>query len=50
MGSRNSQPVNQVLPRVSVIGAIDSFGKVYLAISQANTDTNMMKLFMNELI
>ena len=36
--SRNSRNIKGVSPRLSLIVAIDNFGSIYMALSQANTD------------
>ena len=40
---------HQVNPRITLIGALDTQGDLYLAISQANTDNSTMKLFLTSL-
>ena len=37
-------------PRISVILAIDSFGQSYLSLTQANSNSSMMEIFMQELV
>ena len=45
----NSIEERDVKPRISLIGAIDTEGDVYLALTQVNTDTDIMKLFLSKL-
>ena len=42
--------MNPVKPRVSLIVAMDNFGAVYITICQANTDDDIMKVFLIELV
>lgn len=37
-------------PRISLLLAIDNFGETYLALSQANTDTETFTLFIRDLV
>ena len=37
-------------PRISLIAAIDTDGKLYYALTQVNTNTDVMKLFMWHLV
>jgi len=39
-----------VTPRLALIAALDTDGNVYYSLSQSNTDTDMMMLFMRHLI
>jgi len=39
----------QVLPRISLILALDTNGKMWAALTQVNTDTNVMTLFLQYL-
>ena len=45
-----SVPMQTVSPRLSVIAAIDTDGHVWFALTQANTDSNVMLLFMRSLM
>jgi hypothetical protein len=46
----NSIPVKKVRPRITLIIALDSAGEIYCSLLQANSDSDTMRLFMNELI
>ena len=48
-GLSNSIPTLQVNPRISILAAIDNYGAIYVSLSQANTSSAMMKLFLWEL-
>ena len=37
-------------PRIALIGAIDTEGDIYLALTQVNTDTEIMKLYLSKLV
>ena len=50
IGNKQSQSMNPVRPRVSLIGAVSTNGEVFLSLCQANTDSEIMKLFSLELI
>ena len=39
-----------VTPRLSLLAALDTSGNVYYSLSQANTDSDMMMMFMQHLI
>ena len=41
---------NTVTPRLSLLAALDTSGNVYYSLSQANTDSDMMMMFMQHLI
>ena len=41
--------LNSVIPRVSVIAALDTEGNIWFTLSHANTDSNMMALFFQYL-
>jgi hypothetical protein len=49
-GMTNSVPVKKVRPRITMIVALDSTGEIYCSLLQANSDSDTMRLFMNELI
>lgn len=49
-GQKNSQTMVQLNPRISVIIAIDSFGKLYISFSQGNNNATTMELFVRDLI
>ena len=40
----------QIEPRISLITAFDTNGKLWWALTQANTDTNVMSMFINQLV
>ena len=46
---RGNTVLNVVTPRVSLIAAIDTDGNVWFTLSHANTDSNMMTLFLYHL-
>ena len=47
--SRSNATLNSVIPRVSMIAALDTDGRVWFALSHAATDSNMMALFLQRL-
>ena len=47
-GQGNST-LNAVQPRVSMIAALDTEGMAWYTLSHANTDSNMMTLFLHHL-
>jgi hypothetical protein len=49
-GMSNSIPVKKVRPRITMIVALSSRGEIYCSLLQANSDSDTMRLFMNELI
>ena len=49
-GTTNSVPTKSVAPRISMIMALDSDGIVYACLTQVNTDSTMMKLYLKELV
>jgi len=42
--------VKQVVPRISLIAALDNFGEIYLSFTMANTDSKIMALYIRELV
>jgi hypothetical protein len=46
----NSSEECQISPRISIIAGIDTNGEVYVALTQVNTNTNVMKLYMWHLV
>ena len=46
----NSLPIHAVSPRLSCIVAIDTDGRVYFALTQVNTDSDIFMLFMKRLM
>ena len=49
-GVSNSMSVKKVSPRITLIVALDSEGKIYASLLQANSDTDTMLIFLTELI
>ena len=52
-GERNGEGnsiLNSVSPKLSMITAIDTEGHVWFSLSQANTDSNMIVLFVKSLV
>ena len=45
-----SLPVKKVSPRITLIVAIDTLGKLYASLLQANSDGDTFQLFMSELV
>ena len=50
IGKPNSVPKKNVTPRISMITALDSFGKLYMTLVQANSNSNMMELYFSHFI
>ena len=48
--SRCSIPLRPIQPSLAMISALDSDGRVYFALSHANTDQDTFMLFMRHLI
>ena len=48
--SNNSVKAFQVTPRVTMLTAIDTLGNLYIALSQSNSNQNMMSLFWKSLV
>jgi len=48
-GETNSLGERSIAPRISVLVAMDQFGEVYMALSQANTDHETFLLFVSKL-
>ena len=48
--STGSIALNQVTPRLSLIASLDTSGNVYYSLSQVNTDSDILMLFMRYLI
>ena len=46
----NSTELRQISPRISIIAAIDTDGEVYVAFTQVNTNTEVMKLYIWNLV
>ena len=49
-GVINSVPQKQVQPRISMIAGLDTNGRIYLSLYQANSNTSLMELFFSNLI
>ena len=49
-GSSHGLPIKMVSPRISLIMAIDNYGEVYACMTQVNTDTKIMGLYIKELV
>ena len=47
--STNSIPLRGITPRISMIAAIDTDGRVYFTLTQVNTDANVFVLFLKRL-
>ncbi len=48
-GSSNSLAKKQLQPRISMLTALDTNGRVYLSLVQNNTNTQIIKLFFRQL-
>lgn len=46
----NSIPKKNISPRISLILALDNFGRSYIALTQVNTDSEVMILFLRDLV
>ena len=49
-GGTNSIEEQAITPRISFIAALDTEGNIYLSLTQINTDTKVMKLYLFHLI
>ena len=49
-GTNNSVSKKQWQPRISLILALDNYGESYVALTQVNTDHEMISLFMRDLV
>ena len=49
-GTTNSVAQLQLTPRVSMIAGLDTKGRVYLSLVQANSNSKMMELFFQHLV
>ena len=49
-GSSNSVPKMQVMPRVTMIVALDTRGQVYLSLLQSNSNAPIMKIFFHSMV
>ena len=43
--STNSMPIVQLAPRISMLVAIDTNGKIYLSLVQSNSNVQVMEIF-----
>ena len=48
-GTTNSIPKLEVSPRITMILGLDTLGKIYVALAQANSNSEMMELFFRSL-
>lgn len=48
-GSTNSIEEKSVNPRIPMIAGVDTDGNIYLSLTQVNTDTEIMKMFLSKL-
>ena len=48
-GEPNSMATKVLSPKVNMIAAVDTDGKLYLSLTQQNTDTDVMLMFMSRL-
>ena len=46
----SSTVIKTVIPRISLIAAIDNYGEVDLSFTQANTDSKIIALYIKELV
>ena len=44
--STNSMPIVQLQPRISMIIAMDTLGNVYLTLTQSNTTTQIIEIYL----
>ena len=49
-GTTNSVAKKQVAPRISMIMALDTLGNLYATFTQVNTDSNIMAIYMRDLV
>ena len=42
--------IKQVAPRISLLAALDTEGRIWCALTQANTDADVMTLFLRHLV
>ncbi len=48
-GSTNSKQIKEFSTRISMIAAIDNFGEMYVSLTQVNTDSNVLSMFLVKL-
>ena len=48
-GTTNSVPKVEVTPRVTMILGLDTLGNIYVALAQANSNSEMMELYFRSL-
>ena len=46
-GGEGNTILNSISPRLSMITAIDNYGNIWFSLSHANTDSNMIVLFIH---
>ena len=46
----NSVAIVQIRPRISMIGAIDTRGNVYLSLTNCNSNNQIMEIFFRQLV
>ena len=49
-GSTNSIARKLMVPRISMIVALDTDGKVFLSLTQSNTNAMIMEIFIRQLV
>ena len=48
-GGEGNTTLNAVSPRLSMIAALDTEGNIWFTLTQANTDSNIIALFLHQL-
>jgi len=48
-GIRNSVPITQIQPRITMITCVDTLGNCYMALAQSNSNSKIMELFFRSL-
>ena len=46
----NSLPISGVRPRITLIAAIDSRGERYISLLQANSNSDIMRIYLEQLV
>ena len=46
----NSVPTLNIIPRISMLIAIDTLGNLYLSLTQSNSNSKIMSIFLKELV
>lgn len=49
-GTTNSVPAKQVVPRISMILALDMKGSVFLTLVQSNSNSKIMEIYLHQLV